>query len=704
MPALADGFIARPETAPGLGTALVPGAAVALVPSRAATEGSRDWLRSCGKTQLAAGFATALWQSRRLELLVWVNATSRVSVLSGYMEAVTAALRTDPDGDAETLAARFLSWLRETRQPWLVVLDGLSDAAALAGIWPEGPAGMVLITATDPAAVASEHRPLTLPVGVFSPREALSYVMGRLTADPDQRLGAIDLIKDLGCEPLALAQASGVIETSTLSCRDYRSYFQRRRDQMIDPEAGEPAAGAVTWTFSAEQADRLSPDGSAQAVLALAAVLDGNGIPGAIFTTSVVRSYVAGDSGEAPAEPDRIRVALLVLQRVGLVSIDSDDNFPTIRMSSVVQAAIQQAMPERMFERAASAAASALLEAWPAEEPPAWLGENLRSCAISLHRAYGDRLWEGSCHPLLLATGRSMDAARLAGPAVAYWRDLAGVSDRILGSDHPDTLLVGEQLASAYLAAGQASEAVPWLQWILARQNHGLGADHPSTIAARRDLGHALTAANQLSDAITVLDEATRDYERVLGAAHPDTLGARDELAAAYRSAGQFDDSIALSRQTLADRERVQGSQHPDATNTRQQLASAYLAANRLKDAISQYKKVLSNRERVLGPDHMDTIAAQGDLGTAYHVGGRMASALQLYEQARMGYERVLGADHPVTLSRSAALGEAFYTAGRLTDAATLLRDTLERCERVLPAGDPLTRGVQEILANIVGN
>ena len=140
-PAAADGFTARLETAPSLGAALRPGTAVALVPARSADSGSRDWLASCGKTQLAAGFAESLWQSREVDLLVWITATSRASVLSGYLAAAGQTMGGELPGDAEAVAARFLSWLAETKRPWLVVLDGLADGADLDGLWPEGGPG-----------------------------------------------------------------------------------------------------------------------------------------------------------------------------------------------------------------------------------------------------------------------------------------------------------------------------------------------------------------------------------------------------------------------------------------------------------------------------------------------------------------------------------------------------------------------------------
>jgi tetratricopeptide (TPR) repeat protein len=698
VPPHADGFRGRPETAPALGAALVPGTAVVLVPDRVAAEGSRDWLGSCGKTQLAVSFAESLWHARGVDLLVWVVATSRASVLTGYVEAAVAAMGTDPAGDAEAIAARFAGWLGETSRPWLVVLDDLSDAADLDGLWPAGRAGRVLITTGNSAIVSAEHRALVLPVGVFSSREALSYLMGRLNADPDQRLGAIDLVEDLGCEPLALAQASAVIASSALSCRDYRDFFAQRREQMA-----EPPAAAVTWTFSVEQAERLSPGGGGQSLLALAALLDGHGIPAAVFTSSPAREYLAEDGSGRRVDPERARGALLAGERSGLLAIDLAGTPPTVRMSPVVQAAVRAAMPDGMVDRAARAAADALLEVWPGDDLGAWLARDLRSCVASLQRAAGGVLWAGGCHPLLLRAGRSLDSARLTGPAVAYWTELASVSDRVLGPGHPDTLVAAQRLADAYLAAGRAPEAVSWFERVLAERIRALGPDHPGTIAARRNLGHALVAVNQLGAALTVLDGAVGDYERIRGADHIDTLGARDELAAAYRAAGQFGDASRLYRRTLADRERIQGPRHPDTITTRQKLADAYLADGRTKDALSNYKRVLADRERVLGPDHLDTIAARGNLGSAYHSAGRMASALQHYEETRAGYERVLGPDHPDSLARCANLAHAYYEVGRLGDAATLLRDTVARCERTLPPGDPLTRAMRESLTNIAG-
>ena len=90
-----------------------PVPSVALVRRRRPLGASGTGQGRCGKTQLAAYLAGSLWQSRDVDLLAWVDATSRASVLSGYVQAA-AKLGLDHEGDAEAVAARFLAWLAGT--------------------------------------------------------------------------------------------------------------------------------------------------------------------------------------------------------------------------------------------------------------------------------------------------------------------------------------------------------------------------------------------------------------------------------------------------------------------------------------------------------------------------------------------------------------------------------------------------------------
>jgi tetratricopeptide (TPR) repeat protein len=466
-----------------------------------------------------------------------------------------------------------------------VVLDDLRDAADLDELWPTGPAGRVLITTPDPATVSGEDRVLALPIRVFSTREALSYLMGRLTADPDQRIGAIDLVGDLGCEPLALAQASAVIASSGLSCRDYRDHFAQRQARLAGIAEGVPSAATVTWTLSVEHAERLAPRGGAQYLLALAALLDGHGIPGAAFTTSAVCEYL-GEGGSGPAvDPNVAWGALLSLERSGLLSIDSATTPPTVRLTPTVQAAIRAATTRAVSDRAARAAADALLEVWPADEPQAWIAADLRSCAAGLQHATGDTLWAGgSAHPLLVRTGRSMDSARLTGPAVACWRELAATSDRIAGPGSSDTLMAGSRLAGAllarqllgdtYLADGRVKDAISQLKRVLADREEVLGRDHLDTIVARGSLASAYHSAGKMASALQLYEQACEGYARVLGADDPETLRSRGDQADAYYKAGRLTDATRLLRDTLERCDRVLPPEDPLTRTVRESLTN----------------------------------------------------------------------------------------------------------------------------------
>ena len=701
VPPLADGFTERPDTAGGFADTLVPGSAVALVSSSASAGNEPNWLGTSGKTQIAVMTAESLWRSHAIDALIWISATSRTSVLSGYVEASAAATGIAPTGTAESVAARFAGWLGETGRLWLVVLDDLQETTDLDGLWPRGPTGRVLVSTNWPALVAGRTR--VIPVGFYSVREALNGLSERLSANPAQRLGAIDLVEALGREPLALAQASAVIANSTLACRDYRDYFVRRR-QQIEAAAGEvPSAAVVTWTLSLGQAESLLPGESVRLMLVLVAILDGNGIPGAIFGTSAVVGYMAGAAVAYPAaaDPKPAWDALLALERAGLISVNRDITPPTVRMNAAVQAAIRTAAPAQAQASAARAAAGALLEAWPADEPQPWTAASLRANAASLQGSAADVLWAEGCHPLLLRAGRSLDQARLVGPAVEYWRDLAARCDAKLAPGHPDILVVAAQLADAYLAAAYAQDAVQWYQRVLAERGRELAPGHPAIVAIRVSLARALVMAGAPADAVTVMLRAVSECEQFRGPGHPETLSARGELAAAYQAAGDVAAASSLLARILKERETLYGPRDAQTVVTRDRLAAALLAEGSIKDAIKQYKRALSDREQVLGRAHLDTIATRANLSAAYQAAGRIPDAMHHSEQCCADSEQVLGPDHADTLARLVNLAQLYYAAGRVGDAAALLRQTAIRCERTLPPGDPLTQAVHRSLLNI---
>ena len=705
IPPLADRFSTRPETGPDLRMALDRSPVVALTPRsrRLGAGSSHDWLRVTGKTQLAAYHAESQWHDHAIDLLIWIDASSTAAILSGYVAAARALTGTRTPGTAEAVSASLLGWLSETDHRWLVVLDDVPDSAVLQGLWPAGPAGQVVLTSPNAQAMAGLADVLTMEIGPLSRREAMSYLVGRLSSDPDQRRGAIDLLEDLDCQPLALAQATAAVGGSWMTCADYREQYFLRSSVFSSPDAAPLPAAGVTWTLCVDQADQLMPGGAAQSCLAVAALLDGHGVPAFVFAAPAACAYITGSSAATPQAMERARTALAALDQAGLISVDGGDP-PVVRMNPILQRAVRAAMSAEMLEQAAHAAAAALLESWPSPEPGTWLGQSLRASAACVRRATGGLLWTGGCHPLLLRAGQSLDEASLTGPAVDYWAELTAIGDQVFGPGHPESMVTVEHLAGAFVAAGRVGEAVAWYQRVMAEWGKAYGPDHPRTLAARVRLGRVLVTAGLFDEAIAVLTAALNDAERAYGPGHPECAIIRDEVAAGYRAAGELNEAIRLYRLILGDRERSLGAQHPDTMATRQLLAESYLADGRVKEAFSQFKKVVGDRQKSQGADHPDTLRARGAFALACHQAGRMAQAVQLCEQVHAGFVRTVGPDNPDTIAAALSLGRVYYAVGRLSDANRILQDAVSSGERALAPADPITRNARESLAAIVGD
>src|SRR5215469_4194266 len=559
---------AQPETAAGPIAATSTGTASALAVTRATgtasplagavgsgTASAPAGTGGTGKTQLAAALAHYLWDSAAVELLAWVPAVSRDSIITGYVQAGAPGGGEPP----ERAAASFLDWLAGTDRPWLLVLDDLTDIVDLDELWPHGAAGRVVVTTRLPAAAVRGPGRTILEVGTFSTREALAYLTASLY--PDQRAGAIDLAGDLGCLPLGLALATAVIADAGVDCDQYRAHLADRNRQMSVPHADRYAQiAAATWSIALDQADSRGPAGLARAALALVALLDSTGVPGAVLTSRAACDYICGHGATGtPADESQVRGALDRLSQVGLVTLDPGSAARTVGLHSLVQATARQVIPPAMLELTATAAASALLQAWPLGDRDPLVAQALRDCTASLHRAAADLLWIREAHPVLLRAGQCLDRARLPGLAISYWRAMVGTGTRILGPSHASTLLARDHLAAACEAAGRPQDAVAALENSVAERERLLGRDHPESLSARSSLAHAQLAAGRSDEAILLYESTLADRDRLLGPDHPDTLASRGDLAAAYRSAGRMQAAVSALKRTLSDLEGILG-------------------------------------------------------------------------------------------------------------------------------------------------
>ena len=137
---------------------------------------------------------------------------------------------------------------------------------------------------------------------------------------------------------------------------------------------GWPTAAWFTWTVAASHAGQLAPGAGTWRLLVLTALLDGRGIPASVFTAPAVGRYLADQGAARPPDPGRAWSALLVLERAGLVAIDTAGAPPAVWVSPALQAAVRAVAPPELLAQAARSAADALAEVWPADQPAVLAG------------------------------------------------------------------------------------------------------------------------------------------------------------------------------------------------------------------------------------------------------------------------------------------------------------------------------------------
>ncbi|MFE5518350.1 FxSxx-COOH system tetratricopeptide repeat protein [Streptomyces virginiae] len=662
-----------------------------------------------GKTQLAADYARTAWSDTGpvggLDVLVWVTAGTRSSVVTGYAQAGVELCRADP-GDAEQAARAFLAWLtpKTAAAPcrWLIVLDDVADPADLNGLWPpDSLHGRTLVTTRRRDAALDGHGRRTIEVGLFTAAEALTYLTTSLTGRDESADELIALADDLGHLPLALAQAAAYLLDTGDTVADYRRLLADRTTTLADaaPDAlpdDQALPLAAAWSLSIERADTLRPAGVARPMLHLAALLDANGIPQDVLTSAPALAHLTAHRTHISTDPapvtarDAVR-ALSALHRLSLLDHDRHPDHQAVRVHQLVQRTTRDTLTPHQHDTTTRAAADALMAAWPEIERDTALAQTFHANATALTRYAGQALYRPDVHAVLYRTGRSLGETGQVTAARDHFQHLTETTRHHLGKDHPDTLTSRSNLTTWRGEAGDAAGAAAACADVLADQVRVLGPDHPHTLTTRSNLTTWRGRAGDAAGAAAAFADLLADQVRVLGPDHPDTLTNRNNLATWRGEAGDAAGAAAAFADLLEHTVRVLGPDHPDTLITRNNLATRRGEAGDAAGAAAAFADLLADQVRVLGPDHPDTLTTRSNLASWRGRAGDAAGAAVAFADLLEHMLRVLGPDHPNTLTTRGNLATWRGEAGDAAGAAATLADLLADRVRVLGPDHPNT-------------
>lgn len=671
-------------------------------------------LGGVGKTQLAADWARRRVGARDVDLVVWVDASSRDAIVSRYAEAGARFAQADPGAPGEA-AERFLAWLETTPRRWLVVLDNVDQSSDLGELWPsrQNPAGRTIITARPrhSGIVGRGHR--VVEVDVFTEAEAQTYLRYGLT----ERLAddVAGVVADLGRLPLALGQAAAYLLNQDVACSEYRRRFADYRGQRLAdlvPERDElpdgyPSSVAVTWLLSIEAADAGRFAGLVRPVLELASVLDSNGIPTSVLTTSVARAWLSHarsvDTGTAPQELDAGAV-YAALRRLHLYSL-AGVGHKEVRVHTLVQRAVRDELPPGRLRHLAWTAANSLVTAWPEHGRDPDLNQRLRANTEALEQYAGEYLWSADAyHPVLTEAGRSLGRVGQATTAAAHFDKLHATAAKRLGPDRPATLAArGDQVI--WQVEAHDRTALDNARQLVVDRSRVLGPNHPETHNARHTLGLALGRFGDPQAALAELESLLADRTAILGPKDPVTLKLRHNLAVMRGEAGDPVGAVAEFKAILADTERILGTTHPETLATRHELARWQSLAGDPARAATEFAQLLADWERELGPNHHRTLRTRSELAVTTSLsGGDPAAAVAAFESLLAVRLHALGPDHPDTLETRLFLVICRLRFGLAPNAAADLEAVLDDILRAFGPRHPHAYQACNLLASLRNN
>ena len=659
-------------------------------------------MRGVGKSQLAAAYARDC-EKAGWPLVAWMDASSRNELVAGLAGLAVEMGIDDGKGDPDVAACRCVNRLNSGEGDRLIVFDNVEDFDDLKKLIPHGQGLRVLVTTTVASPGDSAGR--LIAVGAFTRPQSVDFIRERTGLDEAD--GAARLAEALGDLPVALAQAAATIKLNGYATLD--EYLAELREYSLDEvvdrlpgdnypdlvhaalrKAYESALDILADKDRSSGEEDLPRAATAFVQLAALALLAPSGVPRPWLHRIGTRIPIA-------------RQALGVLVSHSICTLSDDERY--VRIHGLQGRVLREDYKEEpdVFAVLKDAVVN-LLKGIDMDE--ASKNDARRADALDMAdqiRAIAEQQ-EGHVHysphevcidlsSVTVVVGETISCLTNMGrPQIALTlTEAVDMLAAILGRDRPSALATYNNLALAYMEAGDVSKAIDIFETLIPDLVGVLGPNHPHTLHTRSNLADAYREAESISKAIDMHETLLADRTRILGPDHPDTLNTRNNLAGAHLDAGDLQQAIDMYEALQTDQTRILGSDHLRTLTAQNNLALAYQKAGNLRKAIDMFEALIPDLVGVLGPNHPHTLTARNNLAAAYWEAGNTSKTINEYNALIPDLAYALGPNHPHTLAARNNLAYVYYAADNLQIAVEMYENLVPDLINVFGPDHPHT-------------
>ena len=247
--------------------------------------------------------------------------------------------------------------------------------------------------------------------------------------------------------------------------------------------------------------------------------------------------------------------------------------------------------------------------------------------------------------------GRYVDATCRLAPAIwedlteaqQYFREALEGGRRVLGDDHPDTLIWISNMGTLLMSMGKYTDAEPYNREALEGRRRVLGDDHPNTLSSINNMGYMLESMGKHVEAEPYCREALEGCRHVLGDDHPRTLTSINNMGTLLMSIGKYVEALPYYREALRGNRRVLGDDHPKTLISIHNMGRLMRELGRLEEAEALGAEAVRGANAKLAQSHPFRFGAIGGYGHTLARLHRYGDAEGHLLQAHEGLVWILG-------------------------------------------------------------